>query len=222
MPAWFSPFPLEPPLQQRLRHLDWQRWEGDPAGLPADGVALYAPPDQLLANPALDFDQLLAGYQALLALDPAPRLVSVVRLLAERPSTGSLQSEPLAAVITLWALEQMPALLETYLDLELRADLLGDAPDLAYGERLRQQLQPAAVLQDWRSPAALQRQLQVAQDEADLTLVQLQHLQDELEHVVLLSQAQQQLLAEHRHLAAELLDQLALRVSSAAAPPAAA
>lgn len=240
MPAWFSPFPFEPSQQEALRLRGWKRWSGNPGQLPVDGVALYATPDQLLSSSTLDLEQLLAGYQQLLALDPAPRLVSAWRLLAERPLPEPPPPDPLAAVITLWGLERTPPLLDAYLDLELRADLCGGNPDLAYGDRLQKLLGTETLLQAWRARAAAadavaeqlevsredvfkaQQQLQGVQKDFDLTLAQLHAVQEELQHYFLLSQARKELLAEHAQLASQLLAQLAPLVSLAAAPASAA
>lgn len=222
MPAWYSPFPFDPSQEEALRLRGWQRWSGNPAQLPADSVVLYATPDQLLASSTLDLEQLLDGYRQLLALEPAPRLVSVWRLLAELPLPEPPAPDPLAAVITLWGLERTPPLLDAYLDLELRADLLGGEPDLAYGQRLQNSLCPETLLLALRASSAGQQLNQAVQEEFQLALSQLHQVQDELEYYYYLSQAQKQLLAGHRQLSIELLDQLAALVSPCAVLPSSA
>ena len=121
---------------------------------------------------------------------------------------GWPEPEPLAAVITRLALDALPALLEAYLDLELEADLLGSEPDSHYRRRLLSQLSFAELLQAWRSPSALAEELDMlkqehsqalaqaqqdtteAREEAELTLLQLHQVQEELEHYFLQSTEQ--------------------------------
>ncbi len=116
--------------------------------------------------------------------------------------------QPLAAVITRLALDALPTLLEAYLDLELEADLLGSEPDSHYRRRLLSQLSFAELLQAWRSPSALSDELKTlkqeheqalaqaqqntteAREEAELTLLQLHQVQEELEHYFLQSTEQ--------------------------------
>jgi hypothetical protein len=131
---------------------------------------------------------------------------------------GWPEPEPLAAVITRLALDALPALLEAYLDLELEADLLGSEPDSHYRRRLLSQLSFAELLQAWRSPSALAEELDMrkqehsqalaqaqqdtteAREEAELTLLQLHQVQEELEHYFLLSRGQAQQLERYEAL----------------------
>ncbi len=194
----------------------WTAWHHDPDDLPQDALLLYATPDQLLADSASspDLDDLLLGYQQLLSHATQHRLLSTWRLQAcsdDQLTTAGLTSpaealawpaaDPLAALITKQVLDAHPALLDAYLDLELKADLLGGEPDSRYRKRLMEALQPNALLQAWRQPSALsaqlseaqqqcaeaQQQLTEAREEAELTLLQLHQVQEELEHYFLLS-----------------------------------
>ena len=180
MPAWFSPFPLEPAFKQRLDRCGWTAWPGDLQDLPSDGVGFYGPPDQLLADDhaALGVDAILEGYRALLDDLHPHRLINAWRLLAS--SEDALRStlegdgppahsdwpspDPLGALITRAVLESNPALLDAYLDLELKADLLGGEPDTRYRKRLQSALVPDLLLEAWRRPAALLTQLDHTQE----------------------------------------------------------
>jgi hypothetical protein len=231
VPFWFSPFPLEPTLQERLERCGWQCCQE--SELPADALVLYTSPDQLLASGELDPQGILEGYQQLLGLEHPYRLLSTWRLAAccdallqagcvveadaalEWPELQAWpEPEPLAAVITRLALDALPALLEAYLDLELEADLLGSEPDSHYRRRLLSQLSFAELLQAWRSPSALAEELEMlkqalaqaqqdtteAREEAELTLLQLHQVQEELEHYFLLSRGQAQQLERYEAL----------------------
>lgn len=248
MPAWTSPFPVPEPLQKRLVAVGWSQWQGALEDLPADGVVLYAAPDQLLASSTLSLDAVIEGYAALLALQPWPRLLHGARLalctdaqlaagakeLLKEVALALPMPDPLAAAVCSALAERAPALIDAYLDLELRADLLGDEPDVAYRQRLRQAFQEGDLLQAWRSPSFLQVELQEeldalrceseqlkagltgrdaelaeAREEAELTLLQLHEVQEELEHYFLLARGQKQLLADHQQLASGLVAALA-------------
>ena len=204
MPLCLSLFPLEPELQQRLERCDWQVRSGSPwpEPLPAALLVLYDAPDRLLAATDLQPEDLLIAYRQLLELPAAVRLISAWRLAAcsdaavragveellpEQPWPAP---EPLAAVITKLALDSLPGLLDAYLDLELRADLLGGEPDAHYRRRLLVELSFEALLAAWRTPSALTVELAEAREEAELTLLQLHQVQEELEHYFLLSRGQ--------------------------------
>ena len=243
MPLWFSPFPLEPTLQERLERCGWQRCQENE--LPSDALILYAAPDQLLAFSELDPAGILEGYQQLLGLEYPHRLLSTWRLAAcsdallqvgcavdadtdlEWPELeGWPEPQPLAAVITRLALDALPALLDAYLDLELEADLLSGEPDSHYRRRLLSQLSFGGLLQAWRSPSALAGELEAlkqeheqalalaqletteAREEAELTLLQLHQVQEELEHYFLQATEQakqlETLKQEHEQVLAQL------------------
>jgi hypothetical protein len=118
---------------------------------------------------------------------------------------------PLIAATTLSLLEAQPSLHEVYADLELQAQLLGREPDLHYRQRLRQQASGQgdallqALLETLQTPAAvsdLEQQLATkdgelrdAREEAELTLLQLHQVQEELEAIFLADRDRQQQLA---------------------------
>jgi hypothetical protein len=255
--VWFSPFDLEPSLQERLWRCGWMPCEPDQP-LPEDAVVLYAPPDQLLAAGSLDPEAILEGYQQLLGLEHPHRLISTWRLAAltdaaiehglEQKAAGDLQPpqpEPLTAVVTRLTLDALPALLEAYLDLELEADLLGGEPDAHYRRRLLADLSVDELLQAWRAPSvlqqelseahdqalkareaeqavaiqrteALQQELSEAREEAELTLLQLHQVQEELEHYFLQSREQAKQLEEGQQLNEQALQALEAEKAEAA------
>ena len=206
--AWFSPWAVGAELEQQLARCGWSRCTDDPDDpddLPDRAVVLYAPPDQLLAHGdgQLDVGELLAGYRPLLGC--SQRLISSWRLQAcseeqlrrglpeglEVPAPWP-QPEALTALITRQLLDGTPGLLDVYLDLELKADLLGGEPDVHDRKRLLADLDPEALLAAWREPLALREQLSAAQEElseareeAELTLLQLHEVQEELAHYFL-------------------------------------
>ena len=154
------------------------------------------------------------------------------------------QPEPLTAVVTRLALDALPALLEAYLDLELEADLLGGEPDAHYRRRLLADLSVDELLQAWRAPSvlqqelseahdqalkareaeqavaiqrteALQQELSEAREEAELTLLQLHQVQEELEHYFLQSREQAKQLEEGQQLHEQALQALEAEKSAA-------
>ena len=71
-------------------------------------------------------------------------------------------------------------MLNAYLDLELKADLLGGEPDTHYQKRLTGNLHASDLLQAWRQPAAIsaeltdtQRQLNEAREELEQLRIQV-------------------------------------------------
>lgn len=119
---------------------------------------------------------------------PSPHLVQPLPIL------------PLLASVTLSLLEAEPALLDCYSDLELRAVLLGRDPDTQYYERLRQAvLEPEVLLQAFLTSqsglaaaaeleqrlASMDIELKEAKEAAELSLLQLHQVQEELEHYFL-------------------------------------
>ena len=236
-----SPFPLEPALQHRLEGCGWevQGLSPLPEPLPAEALVVYDAPDRLLAASDLQPEDLLLGYRQLLELPVSVRLISAWRL--EACSDGGLRAglddalleqpwpapEPLAAMITKLALDSLPGLLDGYLDLELRADLLGGEPDAHYRRRLLADLSFDELLAAWRAPAALSQasaeleaQLAEAREEAELTLLQLHQVQEELEHYFLLSRGQSQQLERYDALQQRSHRLLARCLNAPAAAPA--
>lgn len=182
MPAWLSPFPIPDAVADHLQQAGWTPWLGSVADLPDDGVLLYDTPDRCFG---LELDQLLHGYQQLLRVSSGHRLIAIWRLLELDPLAGALET-----ALTLALLNARPELLEAYLDLELKADLLGGDPDVAYRRRLSGSIQADTLVQAWRSvqtdSSAGLKELhsttkveQDAREEAELTLLQLHQVQEE-------------------------------------------
>jgi hypothetical protein len=230
MTYWYSPFPLPAATVDLLTTTGLEPWPSTKPPAPnADGLLIYDSPDQLVAaamQPTLQ--QLVEGYRQV--LDWSERTAQPLlahwqlqqlgpqglrRWIASRANAGEpfqapgAQPNPIpslmgAALLSL--IEVEPQLLEAYLDLELRAELLGREPDLHYRQRLRQgSNQGDVLLQELRhalgAPSELQRQLErqeselkTAQEEAELTLLQLHQVQEELEAIVLADREKQQLL----------------------------
>ena len=185
MPAWLSPFPFPDATVDQLRQAGWQPWPGDPAELPDDGILLYDTPDSLFE---LGADRLVEGYQQLLHAAGERRIVAIWRLLQGEPAP-----EPLPAAITQALLAAVPGLLDAYLDLELKADLLGGEPDVTYRRRLIASLDASRIHEAWQELGAVRQEEleaksageQEAREEAELTLLQLHQVQEELEQVFL-------------------------------------
>ncbi|WP_398331881.1 hypothetical protein [Vulcanococcus sp.] len=226
MTYWYSPFPLPAATVDLLTTTGLEPWPSTKPPAPnADGLLIYDSPDQLVAaavQPTLQ--QLVEGYRQLLDWSErtAQPLLAHWQLqqlgprglrdwIASHANTGGPFQAPVAQPIPIPSLvgaallsliEVEPQLLEAYLDLELRAELLGREPDLHYRQRLRQgSTQGDLLLQELRhalgAPTELERQeseLRTAQEEAELTLLQLHQVQEELEAIVLADRERQQLL----------------------------
>ena len=133
--AWLSPFPLAAALEDRLRSIGWRRWQGDPKSPPSDLCWLYDTPDRLLALTGLAPSALEAGYRQLLDTPAGTRCLAIGRLLKQADQPPEVL-DPVCAALTQFFIVQQPGLLDAYLDLELKADLLGDQPDSGYQRRL--------------------------------------------------------------------------------------
>ena len=202
MPAWLSPFPLSAATLDQLQQAGYTAWKGTLVDLPADGVLLYDTPDRCFG---LGPEELRDGYQQLQQVPAERRVVCIWRLLDLDPSAG-----PLETALTFALIQAVPDLLEAYLDLELKADLLGGEPDMACRRRLAANLQPGKLLAAWQelqNPSVSEAQLealttaeQEAREEAELTLLQLHQVQEELEHYFLLSRGQSQQLERYNQL----------------------
>ena len=212
MTYWYSPFPLPAATVDLLTAAGLEPWPSTKPPTPnADGLLIYDSPDQLVAaavQPTLQ--QLVEGYRQLLdwSEQTAQPLLAhwqlqqlgpqgLRRWIASRANAGEpfqapvAQPNPIPSLVgtaLLSLIEVEPQLLEAYLDLELRAELLGREPDLHYRQRLRQgSVQGDVLLQELRhalgAPSELERQeseLRTAQEEAELTLLQLHQVQEEL------------------------------------------
>lgn len=188
------------------------------------------------------FEQLLDNYSSLARRPEEGRLISSWRLghlepmalkswlMGREPALVALASaapQPLPAIPALQAqlvlrlLEEAPNLLDAYLDLELQAELVGQPADSSYLERLHGACPPKALLASCRELYATNHQIEgltamlaEAREEAELTLLQLHQVQEELEHYFLLSRDQTNLLNRQNQ-----LTQNAIRLAAGAGKP---
>jgi hypothetical protein len=231
MRFWISPFELTNPGLDLLEEAGFEPWKWDKGAPPGqDCLVLYDSPDQLVANssnsPGLAIktpEQLLEGYfkvldwsqqadQPMLAIWRLQQLGpgGLGRWLADGaaseeseapPAAQAPAIPPLVAAATLALIEACPQLLESYLDIELKAELFGGDADLHYRQRLRQaRLQGELLLQALHAHAGRDQlevreaELNDAREEAELTLLQLHQVQEELETLSLADRDKQQLL----------------------------
>jgi hypothetical protein len=250
VPLCYAPFPLAPALVARLRDagietLTQQAPVQDAPGESSISLWIYDSPDRLLghwqqqADPPA-FHQLLEAFQTLLAQPPGAAMISVWRLEQLDPASirhwlgglpaqawhsGTIRSEPppidpLVAQLVLTLLQERPAWLESYLDLELKSELAGTSPDSHYLDRLQASVVGDSLLVDWwglRRMAAEQKilkaehprlmaecadlasrlqDMQLSSEESHLLTLQLRQVQQELEHVFLRSKENEQQLQE--------------------------
>ena len=231
---WCSPLPLSSALIRLLTEAGLRQWTSAQSLLPeADCWLIYHAPDHCVAfssarahDEPLVLAALVNAYKQLLSCSEqtaqpllaswhleqlGPKAVQqalraqeqTASALSKRPVAPELPS-PLVASTTLALLEAEPLLLEAYLDLELRAALLGREPDLHFHQRMRKVAhQGDALMKEWREallgPVELreqladsQKELKEAREEAELTLLQLHQVQEELEAQFLEAQAKQQ------------------------------
>ena len=254
MRYWLTPFRLPAAACITLTEAGLQPWPEDGTGLPkADSLLLYDSPDQLISmvRPGHEADALTArtmlqDYRSLQGWWELTGLslfsISQLQLLdphclraffagddAFPPPANPLPIPPLLAAVTLRLLESEPGLLDCYLDLELRAVVLGRDPDLHYHERLRQAGQEAEpLLQAFLSSQRFQvtaleleqrlanrdGELKEARQAGEQSLEQLHQVQEELEHYVL-ADAEKQRRLEERERELEELRLLKARQESA-------
>ena len=222
MRYWVTPFQLSATALSTLNAAGLQPWpaEGWSALPDAESLLLYDSPDRLIAMVGSEPEtegptaqSLLQGYRRLLDWSERPGqlllAISELQRLGPQglrswlddgdasPSPASpLPISPLLASVCLSLLEDQPALLDCYHDLELRAALLGRDPDLRYRERLLQagdqgdaQLQAflasqrlqAASSELEKSLASRDTELREAREAAELSLLQIHQVQRELE-----------------------------------------
>ena len=147
-------------------------------------------PDELLSivQTSTNLDDMISGYQQLLALSKQHRLISSWRLQAcgdiqlqeGRPEAQDQPidwpcPDPLTAITTRHLIDTTPELLNAYLDLELKAELLEGMPDTQYRNRLTAALQANGLIQAWNQHptnfhiklAAIQSRLEEAQAEIE-------------------------------------------------------
>jgi hypothetical protein len=165
MRYWVTPFQLSATALSTLNEAGLQPWpaEGWSALPDAESLLLYDSPDRLIAmvgsgpeTEGLTAQSLLQDYRRLLDWSerPGQPLLAISQLQSLGPQVlrswlddgddacpspaSPLPIPPLLASVCLSLLDDEPALLDCYHDLELRAALLGRDPDLRYRERLLQ------------------------------------------------------------------------------------
>lgn len=167
-------------------------------------------------------EQLLDRYQSLLQLAPSHHLISCWRLhqlsaqqiaawttgqasfgsRSHPPDTSALASlgnevwptaAPLSALVSSALLQRCPACTDAYCLLEQMSERFGSPADLDYGARLLAAVDVEALLDQWWQ----------SQPESDLTLLQLQQVEEELLTLFL---AHRQQLTTHRQLRSQLHD----------------
>ena len=228
MRYWISPFALTKADLDLLAQTNLQQLKLGEAYPPSpDCLVLYDCPHQVLANSCHSHgraittpEQLLEGYSKVLewsSQTPQPML-AMWRVHQLGPSglgrwfedSGGISQphlqtpsiKPLVAAATLALLEASPQLLESYQDIELKAELFGGDPDLHYRQRLRvASLEGEILLKELHAAHEVPDQLEVlkgelndARKETELTLLQLQQVQEELETIFIADQEKQQLL----------------------------
>jgi hypothetical protein len=166
---WFSPFPLEPSLEERLGAAGLRPAAAN--GEVSIDLLLYDTPDAVLnrwrqrGQSAPSTQALAEGYRRLSELRDGTRLISTWRLCqlnaeallawlhgqADCPTvdTPTPAMDALSAVVTRRLLELQSDALEAYLDLELQAELAGTRPDSNYIARLENNADGATLLEDW-------------------------------------------------------------------------
>lgn len=219
---WFSPFPQPPACLMCLERAGIVKWSGDLKALPPGALLLYDSPDAVLASWRLQeaspptLQQLHQGYRILLDLctDRAPlaswRVAGLdpLRLNDWLNNQEALLLDPglmpapeiLAALFIRPLLHANPQFLDCYLDLELKAELAGGAPDSDYLARLQIHIATQTEMSADALLVAYWQPCSEARDETELALLQLHQVQEELEHYFLLSRRQQELLKSHEQL----------------------
>jgi hypothetical protein len=172
---WTSPFPVPQRCRELLGRLGLvQQPQAEPD---AACLWLYDAPDQVLiaaaeAGVAITASNLVAGYRRACEPGPSSRLMSCWRLQAipehvlvswlheGQPLNGMLPGglhvtlpdpSPLAALLALQLLQSHTSLRDAYLDLELRSELAGTAPDSECMARYCGQSDAGILLQTWQS-----------------------------------------------------------------------
>jgi chromosome segregation ATPase len=211
-------------LESHLQAAGLLRCSEQPEALPSDALVLYAPPDVLLAaglESLLDPpspQQLAQEYKRVQSFGGRHTLIAAWRLEALTPEAISQwlldasplhvdrpfpNPEPLTALLTKTLLETQPDLLETYLDLELIAELAGGEPDTGYRQRMTQAAgNPQQLLERWWLPHkqlhsiqqekagqvaradALEAVIQQGRQETERHVLELQQLRGRLKRLV--------------------------------------
>jgi len=237
----YSPFPLEPALEEQLKaagvHPDGS---GDTSGTVS--LLIYDSPHRVLTlgqqlnRPQFELATLLEGYRHLKQYANRAPLISAWRLssisgeqlqqwlLGQSPCPACTPAlpeiDPLDAAITRRVLDLAPEILESYLDLELQAELAGGAGDSHYLQRLEASASDGALLTSWwrfnqhqENPQLLQK-IDDLREEVDLTVHQLHKTQSQLEELILSSQETDQKLSWNRNKVDALKNELSAQAEA--------
>jgi len=171
----YAPFPLAPAVVERLCAAGLEPSAQQPCQGEASSLWIYDSPDRLLEQwrdhqpTPPEASQLLNGYRSLLVQSDARTLISAWRLeaidpdklrrwlcgqqekieLSEDSANQPPTIEPMASQLVLRLLNDIPALLEAYLDLELQSELAGSPPDSNYLQRLQNAGTISALMGSW-------------------------------------------------------------------------
>ena len=230
MTFWFTPFPLSSSLDGKLHAAGFRQHVGLLSTLPPGSLLLYSAPHEALEalrgrDPLVPGPEQLQGlYGALLQVASAHRLASSWRLQQlssqeiaawvaghAQPSIGSHPSDnhssqpilvepcssasPLTALVTTALLQQVPACLDAYLMLEALSERFGTLDDAGYGLRLAASVELQPLLDQWW----------LAEPSSDLTVLQLQQVEEELLTVFLANRHQMEVLTQLRRQIRHLL-----------------
>lgn len=191
---WFSPFTLPAAIKNEIAQAGGLQWDGFievPATIKL--FLLYQPPHELLHQAGL----IAEGYAQICKYSSQGTVQNLLRLIYPLSSvvfgddsfqkaetfSGSLPDpEPLQALITLALLKESPDILDAYIDLEMRADLASALPDTTYLQRLRNATVAMNAISSFNlltDPSPLMQ----AREEADLTMLELHSIQEELQEI---------------------------------------
>ena len=138
---------------------------------------------------------------------------SLLRLIRkEQPfldqSTLFPEANPLASLITLNLLQEIPEIFEHYLNLELRSKLFGLEADVDYLNRLRSRSIAELTLTDWWQ---VNPERECSQEQATANLLRMQQLQKDYEQILLDQDDARKLLKDQNKLSRKLLIKYAKR-----------
>jgi hypothetical protein len=191
---WFSPFTLPAAIKNEIAQAGGLQWDGlieVPASFKL--FLLYQPPHELLNQAGL----IAEGYAQICKYSSQGTVQNLLRLIfplssvvcsddsfqsAEMFSASLPDPEPLKALVTLALLKESPDVLDAYIDLEMRADLASASPDTTYLQRLRNAAGSMNAISSFNllnDPSPLMH----AREEADLTMLELHSIQEELQEI---------------------------------------
>ena len=138
---------------------------------------------------------------------------SLLRLIRkEQPfldqSTLFPEANPLASLITLNLLQEIPEIFEHYLNLELRSKLFGLEADVDYLNRLRSRSIANLTLTDWWQ---VNPERECSKEQATANLLRMQQLQKDYEQILLDQDDARKLLKDQNKLSRKLLIKYAKR-----------